>query len=208
MSDGFEICDRDLTPALLARYQQASAIACDTETMGLLPLRDRLCLVQLADADGYVAVVRLELGQTEAPRLKELLEAPGILKLFHFARFDLATLRHHLGITVAPVFCSKIASKLGRTYSPRHGLKELVKELEGIELDKTAQSSDWGNAMYLSEEQLRYAANDVRYLHNLHQTLTTMLQREGRWELAQDCFNCLPTFVALDLLQYTGIFEH
>ncbi|MFZ4678195.1 MAG: ribonuclease D [Nodosilinea sp.] len=208
MSDGFEICDRDLTPALLARYQQASAIACDTETMGLLPLRDRLCLVQLADADGYVAVVRLELGQTEAPRLKELLEAPGILKLFHFARFDLATLRHHLGITVAPVFCSKIASKLGRTYSPRHGLKELVKELEGIELDKTAQSSDWGNAMHLSEEQLRYAANDVRYLHNLHQTLTTMLQREGRWELAQDCFNCLPTFVALDLLQYTGIFEH
>jgi ribonuclease D len=208
MSDGFEICDRDLTPALLARYQQASAIACDTETMGLLPLRDRLCLVQLADADGYVAVVRLELGQTEAPRLKELLEAPDILKLFHFARFDLATLRHHLGITVAPVFCSKIASKLGRTYSPRHGLKELVKELEGIELDKTAQSSDWGNAMHLSEEQLRYAANDVRYLHNLHQTLTTMLQREGRWELAQDCFNCLPTFVALDLLQYTGIFEH
>ena len=208
MSDGFEICDRDLTPALLARYQQASAIACDTETMGLLPLRDRLCLVQLADADGYVAVVRLELGQTEAPRLKELLEAPGILKLFHFARFDLATLRHHLGITVAPVFCSKIASKLGRTYSPRHGLKELVKELEGIELDKTAQSSDWGNAMHLSEGQLRYAANDVRYLHNLHQTLTTMLQREGRWELAQDCFNCLPTCVALDLLQYTGIFEH
>jgi ribonuclease D len=208
MSDGFEICDRDLTPALLARYQQASAIACDTETMGLLPLRDRLCLVQLADADGYVAVVRLELGQTEAPRLKELLEAPDILKLFHFARFDLATLRHHLGITVAPVFCSKIASKLGRTYSPRHGLKELVKELEGIELDKTAQSSDWGNAMHLSEEQLRYAANDVRYLHNLHQTLTTMLKREGRWELAQDCFNCLPTFVALDLLQYTGIFEH
>lgn len=208
MSDGFEICDRDLTPALLARYQQASAIACDTETMGLLPLRDRLCLVQLSDADGYVAVVRLELGQTEAPRLKELLEAPDILKLFHFARFDLATLRHHLGITVAPVFCSKIASKLGRTYSPRHGLKELVKELEGIELDKTAQSSDWGNAMHLSEEQLRYAANDVRYLHNLHQTLTTMLQREGRWELAQDCFNCLPTFVALDLLQYTGIFEH
>ncbi len=208
MSDGFEICDRDLTPALLARYQQASAIACDTETMGLLPLRDRLCLVQLADADGYVAVVRIELGQTEAPRLKELLEAPDILKLFHFARFDLATLRHHLGITVAPVFCSKIASKLGRTYSPRHGLKELVKELEGIELDKTAQSSDWGNAMHLSEEQLRYAANDVRYLHNLHQTLTTMLQREGRWELAQDCFNCLPTFVALDLLQYTGIFEH
>ncbi|MFQ4139405.1 ribonuclease D [Nodosilinea sp. PGN35] len=208
MADGFEICDRDLTPALLDRYQQADAIACDTETMGLLPWRDRLCLVQLADPDGYVAVVRIELGQSEAPLLKELLEAPGILKLFHFARFDLATLKHNLGITTAPVFCSKIASKLARTYSPRHGLKELVKELEGIELDKTAQSSDWGNAMHLSEEQLRYAANDVRYLHSLQQTLTAMLQREGRWELAQDCFNCLPTFVALDLLQYQGVFEH
>ena len=162
MADGFEICDRDLTPDLLSRYQQASAIACDTETMGLLPWRDRLCLVQLSDPDGYVSVVRIELGQKEAPLLRELLEAPDILKLFHFARFDLATLKHNLGITVAPVFCSKIASKLSRTYSPRHGLKELVKELEGIELDKTAQSSDWGNAMNLSDEQLSYAANDVR----------------------------------------------
>jgi ribonuclease D len=147
-------------------------------------------------------------GQKEAPLLEELLEASSILKLFHFARFDLATLKHNLGITVAPVFCSKIASKLSRTYSPRHGLKELVKELEGIELDKTAQSSDWGNAMNLSDEQLRYAANDVRYLHSIQQTLTAMLKREGRWDLAQDCFSCLPTFVALDLLQYTGVFEH
>ncbi|MBD2233877.1 ribonuclease H-like domain-containing protein [Phormidium tenue] len=208
MADGFEICDRDLTPELLARYRQASVMAIDTETMGLLPLRDRLCLVQLSDADGYVSVVRIELGQTEAPLLKELFEDSNILKLFHFARFDLATLKHNLGITVAPVFCSKIASKLSRTYSPRHGLKELVRELEGIELDKTAQSSDWGNAMHLSEEQLRYAANDVRYLHSIHQTLTAMLKREGRWELAQDCFDCLPTFVALDLLQYVGVFEH
>jgi ribonuclease D len=208
MSDGFEICDRDLTPDLLQRYLQASAIACDTETMGLVPQRDRLCLVQLADPDGHVAVVRIELGQTAAPLLQQLLEAPGILKLFHFARFDLATLKHHLGIAVAPVFCTKIASKLSRTYSPRHGLKELVKELEGIELDKTAQSSDWGNAMALSEEQLRYAANDVRYLHSIHSTLAAMLNREGRWQLAQDCFQCLPTFVALDLLQYNGVFEH
>ncbi|PZV01449.1 MAG: ribonuclease D [Leptolyngbya sp.] len=208
MADGFEICDRDLTPDLLERYKQANIMAIDTETMGLLPQRDRLCLVQLSDADGYVSVVRIELGQTEAPLLKELFEAPNILKLFHFARFDLATLKHNLGITVAPVFCSKIASKLSRTYSPRHGLKELVKELEGVELDKTAQSSDWGNAMHLSEEQLRYAANDVRYLHSIHSTLTAMLKREGRWELAQDCFSCLPTFVALDLLQYQGVFEH
>ncbi|MBE9137320.1 ribonuclease D [Nodosilinea sp. LEGE 07088] len=208
MADGFEICDRDLTPELLARYQQASAIACDTETMGLLPQRDRLCLVQLGDPDGHVAVVRVELGQTDAPLLKTLLEAPDSLKLFHFARFDLATLKHNLGIAVAPVFCTKIASKLIRTYSPRHGLKELVRELEGIELDKTAQSSDWGNAMQLSEEQLRYAANDVRYLHSIHHTLTAMLKREGRLGLAQDCFSCLPTFVALDLLQYAGVFEH
>jgi ribonuclease D len=164
--------------------------------------------VQLADASGYVAVVRVQQGQQEAPNLKQLLEASGILKLFHFARFDMATLRHHLGIVVNPVFCSKIASKLVRTYSPRHGLKELVRELEGIELDKTAQSSDWGNAMNLSDEQLKYAANDVLYLHSIHKTLVGMLEREGRTELAQECFNCLPTFVSLDLLQYNSIFEH
>jgi ribonuclease D len=132
--------------------------------------------------------VRIEQGQTEAPKLKQLLEQDSSLEIFHFARFDMATLRYHLGIKVKPVFCTKIASKLSRTYSPRHGLKELVRELEGIELDKTAQSSDWGNAMNLSDEQLRYAANDVRYLHAIQKTLEGMLQREGRWELAQDCF--------------------
>jgi ribonuclease D len=208
MQEGFEICDRDLSDELLARYRQASAIACDTETMGLLPQRDRLCLVQLSDPTGYVSVVRIELGQTAAPNLKQILEQENSLKIFHFARFDMATLRYHLGIEVQPVFCTKIASKLSRTYSPRHGLKELVRELTGIELDKTAQSSDWGNAMHLSDEQLRYAANDVRYLHVIQQTLAGMLQREGRWQLAQDCFDCLPTFVSLDLLQYNSIFEH
>jgi ribonuclease D len=208
METGFEICDRDLSDRLLCRYLQAPVIACDTETMGLNPHRDRLCLVQLADPAGYISVVRVQQGQREAPNLKQLLEASGILKLFHFARFDMATLRHHLGIVVNPVFCTKIASKLVRTYSPKHGLKELVKELEGIELDKTAQSSDWGNAMHLSDEQLRYAANDVLYLHSIHKTLLGMLDREGRTELAQDCFKCLPTFVSLDLLQYNSIFEH
>lgn len=206
--DRFQICDRDLTDDLLAEYLAADAIACDTETMGLIPQRDRLCLVQLADPAGRVTVVRIELGQRAAPNLKQLLEAPGILKIFHFARFDIATLQYHLGIETRPVFCTKVASKLSRTYSPKHGLKELVKELEAIELDKTAQSSDWGNAMHLSEEQLRYAANDVRYLHSLQQKLMAMLQREGRWELAQECFGCLDTFVKLDLLQYTSIFEH
>jgi ribonuclease D len=208
MADEFEICDRDLSDGLLSRYLQAPIIACDTETMGLLPHRDRLCLVQLSDPTGYVAVVRIQQGQPEAPNLKQLLEASGILKLFHFARFDMATLRHHLGIQVNPVFCTKIASKLIRTYSPKHGLKELVRELEGIDLDKTAQSSDWGNAMNLSDEQLRYAANDVRYLHSIYKTLEGMLHREGRADLAQDCFKCLPTFVSLDLLQYGSVFEH
>ena len=207
-ADNFQVCDRDLPASLLEHYLQADAIACDTETMGLLPQRDRLCLVQLCNPAGFVAVVRIELGQQEAPNLKKLLETPRILKIFHFARFDLATLRHHLAIQVNPVFCTKIASKLSRTYSPRHGLKDLVKELEGIELDKTAQSSDWGNAMNLSVEQLSYAANDVRYLNTLRLKLTEMLKREGRWQLAQDCFACLPTFVSLDLLQYNNILEH
>ncbi|HEY9888808.1 MAG TPA: hypothetical protein V6D02_10435 [Candidatus Obscuribacterales bacterium] len=204
----FAVCDRDLSSDLLARYLKAQAIAVDTETMGLLPWRDRLCLVQLCDDSGYVAVVRIELGQTAAPNLMTLLENPAIPKIFHFARFDLATLRHHLGIQVEPIFCTKVASKLSRTYSPKHGLKELVREIAGIDLDKTQQSSDWGNAMNLSDEQLRYAANDVRYLHEIRQSLTDMLKREGRWQLAMDCFTCIPTIVALDLLQYPNIFEH
>lgn len=206
--DNFQVCDRDLADELLERYRGASAIAVDTETMGLLPMRDRLCVVQLCDPAGYASVVRIAQGQTEAPNLKQLLEAENITKLFHFARFDLATLKYNLGIQVTPVFCTKIASKLSRTYSPKHGLKDVVKELTGVELDKTAQSSDWGNAMNLSTEQLNYAVNDVRYLHTLHDKLTEMLKREGRWALAQDCFGCLPTIVSLDLLQYANIFEH
>ncbi|MEM6252424.1 MAG: ribonuclease H-like domain-containing protein [Cyanobacteria bacterium P01_D01_bin.156] len=206
--ENFEVCDRDIPSSLLERYLVSDAIAVDTETMGLNPLRDRLCLVQLCDTEGYSSAVRIERGQTSAPNLKQLLETTSILKIFHFARFDLATLRHHLAIEVAPVFCTKIASKLARTYSPRHGLKELVKETVGIELDKSAQSSDWGNVRDLSDEQLAYAANDVRYLHELSKRLSLMLQREGRWPVAEDCFRCLPTFITLDLLQYSNIFEH
>jgi len=187
---------------------QAEAIAVDTETMGLNPLRDRLCLIQLSDPDGYVSAIRISRGQTEAPNLQQLLEAQTITKIFHFARFDLATLQHHLGIVTSPAFCTKIASKIARTYSPRHGLKALVQELEGIELDKSQQSSDWGNVNALSEEQLSYAANDVRYLHALRHKLTDMLKREDRWTLFQQCLACLPTFVSLDLKKYSGIFEH
>lgn len=206
--ENFEVCDRDLSPQLLARYLQANAVAIDTETMGLNPLRDRLCLIQISDPDGYVSAIRVARGQTSAPNLKQLLEATEITKIFHFARFDLATLQHHLGIVTTPVFCTKIASKIARTYSPSHGLKALVQELEGIELDKSQQSSDWGNVSTLSEQQLSYAANDVRYLHSLQGKLTEMLKREDRWTLTQQCLACLPTFVALDLRQYSGVFEH
>ena len=204
----FQVCDRDLTDALCREYQRAEALAVDTETMGLIYQRDRLCLVQLCDPKGRVTVIRIAKGQTDAPNLKQLLEAANVLKVFHFARFDLATLQQHLGIQVTPVFCTKIASKLARTYTNRHGLKELVLELEQVELDKTAQSSDWGNAANLSDEQLRYAANDVRYLLSAHQKLIDMLQREERWELAQQCFQALPVIVSLDLLLYKDIFEH
>jgi ribonuclease D len=206
--EDFQIYDGDLSDAALSQFLQSAAIAVDTETMGLLPQRDRLCLVQLCDDRGRGAVVRIGLGQREAPNLKQLLEAAQILKVFHFARFDVAMLSYQLAIQVAPFFCTKVASKLARTYSPRHGLKELVQELEKIELDKSSQSSDWGNAANLSDEQLRYAANDVRYLLNVQQKLVEMLKREGRWELAQQCFQCLPTIVALDLLQYKDVFEH
>ncbi|MEO0410183.1 MAG: ribonuclease H-like domain-containing protein [Cyanobacteria bacterium P01_A01_bin.135] len=206
--DTFEIFEGDLSPQVQERYQAASALAVDTETMGLIPHRDRLCLVQLCDPAGHACAVKITLGQSEAPRLQQVLEQPSVLKIFHFARFDVATLKYHLGIQVAPLFCTKIASKLARTYSPRHGLKELVNEMAGVELDKRAQSSDWGNAANLSAEQLAYAANDVRYLHTLKQELAAMLEREGRWELAQSCFNCVPVLVALDLLHYQHIFEH
>ncbi len=204
----FQVCDRDLPDALCQEYLTAEAIAVDTETMGLIYQRDRLCLVQLCDPDGRVTVIRIAKGQTDAPNLKKLLEATNILKVFHFARFDVAMLQQNLGIQVTPLFCTKIASKLSRTYTSRHGLKDLVLELEQVELDKSSQSSDWGNVVNLSDEQLRYAANDVRYLLSVRQKLITMLKREDRWELAQQCFNTLPVLVTLDLLQYKDIFEH
>lgn len=208
MLENFQVCDRDLSPELRDLYLHAAAIAVDTETMGLNHLRDRLCLVQLCNPEGDVSAVRIQRGQTAAPNLKAVLEAESALKIFHFARFDLATLQQNLGIRVQPVFCTKIASKLARTYSSKHGLKELVQELAQVELDKSAQSSDWGNAQNLTPEQLSYAANDVRYLIPVHRTLIEMLQREERWELAQQCFTCLPTMVNLDLMQYSGLFEH
>jgi ribonuclease D len=204
----FQVCEGDLSDSQLSQYLEAKALGVDTETMGLIPMRDRLCLVQLCDEKGRVSVIRIERGQTQAPNLKKLMEMPNILKIFHFARFDMATMRYHLDIQINPVFCTKIASKLARTYTPRHGLKEVVLELEKVELDKTSQSSDWGNAINLSEAQLNYASNDVRYLIPIQEKLTEMLKREDRWELTLQCFECLPVFVSLDLLQYKDIFEH
>ncbi|HEY9815900.1 MAG TPA: ribonuclease H-like domain-containing protein [Candidatus Obscuribacterales bacterium] len=204
----FQVLDEDLSDALLEQYLQADAIAVDTETMGLLPWRDRLCLVQLCDPQRRGSVVRIAQGQQQAPNLKTLMEAASVTKIFHFARFDVAALQHQLAIAVNPIFCTKIASKLARTYTSQHGLKSLVAELEQVELDKTAQSSDWGKVSTLSEAQLRYAANDVRYLVDVRLKLIEMLQREGRWQLAQDCFRCIPTFADLDLMHYSNIFEH
>ncbi|MBC1220281.1 ribonuclease D [Nostoc sp. UCD121] len=204
----FQVSDRDLSDAALGQYLESTAIAVDTETMGLLPQRDRLCLVQLCNLEGKVTVIRIAKGQTEAPNLKKLFEAANIVKVFHFARFDIATLRANLGIQVNPIFCTKIASKLARTYTNRHGLKDVVQELEKVELDKSSQSSDWGNAVSLSEAQLSYAANDVRYLLSVQQKLTEMLKREERWKIAQECFEFLPTIVSLDLLQFKDLFEH
>lgn len=173
-------------------------LALDSETMGLDPLRDRLCLVQLTDGDGTVHLVRIEPGQKVAPRLGLVLADPERLKILHFARFDLGMLRHRLGIDCRPVWCTKIASKLARTYTDRHGLKDLCRELLSVELSKQEQSSDWG-ADELNEAQLRYAASDVVHLHALKERLEAMLEREGRLALAEACMAFLPTRVALDL---------
>ena len=206
--DNFQVCDRDLSAAALAQYLAADAVAVDTETMGLIPQRDRLCLVQICDPQGFVTAIRIERGQQEAPNLKQLMEAENIVKVFHFAHFDVAQMRLNLNIETQPIFCTKIASKLARTYTSNHGLKSLIQELEGIELDKSSQSSDWGNAAHLTEAQLSYAANDVRYLLGAKDKLTAMLKREKRWKLAERCMKTLPVFVSLDLLQYKDIFEH
>jgi ribonuclease D len=184
----------------LTRY--SGAVAIDTETMGLHPHRDRLCVVQLSNGDGSADVVQIPKdhgkGPADAPNLKALLADPKIAKIFHFARFDLAALYNAFGVMAQPVYCTKIASRLSRTYTDRHGLKDLVREVLNIDLSKQQQSSDWG-AQILSEAQLAYAASDVLYLHALRERLDVMLAREGRLGLAQACFEFLPTRARLDL---------
>ncbi|MDE2445224.1 MAG: ribonuclease D [Alphaproteobacteria bacterium] len=194
---------------LPADFNPGSSVAIDTETLGLKPARDKLCLVQLSSGDGNAVLVQIDRATNHAPNLKALLADPKVLKIFHFARFDVAVLKHYLGVDTAPLFCTKIASKLVRTYTDRHGLKELVRELLGIELNKLQQSSDWG-AHSLTDAQKSYAAEDVVYLHELKSRLQQMLEREGRTELAQCCFDFVPTRAALDLLGWPeeDVFAH
>lgn len=184
-------------------------VAIDTETLGLNPFRDRLCLAQLSSGDGVCHAVQFAAGEYAAPNLKRMLADPDVTKLFHFARFDVAMFQRYLGVRVQPVYCTKIASKLVRTYTDKHGLKDLVRELLGVELSKEQQSSDWG-AAELSERQLAYAANDVAHLHQLKLVLDTMLEREGRAHLAQACFDFLSTRAELDLAGWDeiDIFAH
>ena len=204
----FTFLHNDLNTSSAALLEGAEEIAVDTEAMGLIHGRDRLCLVQICDKKDNVICVKIELGQTSAPRLQAIMENQAIQKVFHYARFDIAALAYGLDIKVEPIFCTKVANKLGRTYTPRHGLKELIMELVGIELDKQSQSSDWGTTKELNEKQLIYAANDVRYLLSAKSILEDMLEREGRLELAKQCFKCLPVIAELDILKFNQILEH
>ncbi|KRE24293.1 3'-5' exonuclease [Bosea sp. Root483D1] len=190
-------------------FEPGPVLAIDTETLGLNPQRDRLCVVQLSRGDGTADVVQIPKGAPAPANLCRVLTDPGVVKLFHFARFDIAALEKAFGVVTAPVYCTKIASKLVRTYTDRHGLKDLVRELLGVELSKQQQSSDWG-ADTLTEAQLGYAASDVLHLHALKARLDVLLEREGRTHLAKACFDFLPTRAALDLAGWpeVDIFAH
>ncbi|MCC5999575.1 MAG: ribonuclease D [Pararhodobacter sp.] len=186
-----------------------ASVAIDCETMGLNPQRDRLCLVQLSGGDGHAHLVQIGIDPAPAPNLCRLLADPQVLKLFHFGRFDIAALQQHFGVLASPVWCTKIASKLVRTYTDRHGLKYLLSEMLGVDISKQSQSSDWG-ATSLTVAQQEYAASDVLHLHRLQAALEVMLAREGRLDLAQRCFDFLPTRAKLDLAGWpeTDIFAH
>jgi ribonuclease D len=194
---------------LPADWTYGEAVAIDTETLGLSVGRDRLCVVQLSRGDGDAEVVQIEAGQKSAPNLERLLADPNVVKLFHFGRFDIAVLAHAFGVMAAPVYCTKIASKLARTYTDRHGLKDLTRELIGVEISKQQQSSDWG-APTLTDAQLAYAASDVLHLHALREKLDAMLAREGRDGLARAAFAYLPERARLDLAGFAemDVFSH
>lgn len=207
MANTIRFHEGDISETDAARY--TGAIAIDTETLGLVPRRDRLCVVQFSSGDGTADVIRISAGQKQAPNLVSMLADPTRQKIFHFGRFDIAVLFHTFGVTASPVFCTKIASRLARTYTDRHGLKDNLKELLDIDISKQQQSSDWA-ADILSPAQLEYAASDVLHLHALRDKLTARLLRDGRMELAEACFSFLPTRAKLDLLGWeeADIFAH
>jgi ribonuclease D len=210
-----EIVRSDLTEQQLQAYLASPSVAVDTETMGLQLLRDRLCVVQLCDRAGRATLVQIpkELVDpsrplaSRSPRLKRLLEAPNVLKVFHFARFDVAAVRRYLGIEVDPLYCTRTASKLVRTYTDRHGLKDIALELLDVDLNKAARHTDWSSPD-LRPEQVRYAISDVTLLHALMDKLDDMLRREDRLELSRECFRAIPLMATLDLMQYELLFEH
>ena len=207
MANAIRFHEGDISAADADRYR--GAIAIDTETLGLIPRRDRLCVVQLSPGDGTADVIRIAAGQKQAPNLVAMLADPARQKIFHFGRFDIAVLFHTFGVTTTPVFCTKIASRLTRTYTDRHGLKDNLKEMLDVDISKQQQSSDWA-ADILSPAQLEYAASDVLHLHALRDKLTARLIRDGRIEHAEACFAFLPTRSKLDLLGWdeTDIFAH
>tara|TARA_B100000524_G_scaffold164156_1_gene83848 strand:- start:230 stop:865 length:636 start_codon:yes stop_codon:yes gene_type:complete len=198
----------DLNSDLYDLYKKSSYLAIDTEAMGLIHGRDRLCLVQISNEFKKISCIKIELNTSSSPHLKALLEDEKITKIFHFARFDLAALKCNLGINTKNIFCTKIASKLARTYTNKHGLKDLINELLGIELDKSSQSSDWGSNENLTKDQLDYAANDVRYLIEAMHKLKVILERENRYQLAQKCFETVSVHSDLDIQKFSNIFEH
>ena len=207
-SGKISFCENDLTEELFNVYKSSKYLAIDTEAMGLYHGRDRLCLIQICNESDLTACIKIEIGNRKAPRIQNLLENEKIMKIFHYARFDVAALKCNLTIETQNIFCTKIASKLARTYTNKHGLKDLINELLGIELDKSSQSSDWGSEENLSQDQINYAANDVKYLIKAMDKLTMMLKREKRYEIAQKCFSVIPIYSDLDIQHFINIFEH
>ncbi len=201
-------CKNDLTDTLFDTYNKSSFLAIDTEAMGLIHGRDRLCVIQLSNEENITTYIKLDINNSHSKNIKSLLENNQIKKIFHFARFDIAALKCNLQIDTQNIFCTKIASKLARTYTNKHGLKDLISELVNIELDKSSQSSDWGKEDEFSREQIEYAANDVKYLIEAMKKLVQILKREGRYELAEKCFNVVPIYAELDIRRFSHIFEH
>ena len=198
----------DISTDLYNLYKNASYLAVDTEAMGLIHGRDRLCLIQICNELNLTSCIKIELDNSDSPNIKKLFEDKKLIKVFHYARFDVAALKCNLQINTSNIFCTKIASKLARTYTNKHGLKDLIYELIGIELDKSSQSSDWGSSNNLSTKQIDYAANDVRYLIETMHKLVVILKREGRYELSRKCFETIPIHSELDILKFSNIFEH